>query len=161
MKVTLRQVGPGMVQQLQTECPKCRGLGEIIKDKDRCKKCNGNKVNQEKKVLEIFIDKGMTHKQKLVFSGEGDQEPNVIPGDVIIVLNQEQHKTFRRDGADLFMEKEITLYEALCGFSFTITHLDGRIILVKSSPGEIIKPGMCSDLLICSRNNFLTPYCIY
>jgi len=141
VKVTLRQVGPGMVQQLQTECPKCRGMGEIIKDKDRCKKCNGNKVNQEKKVLEIFIDKGMTHKQKLVFSGEGDQEPNVIPGDVIIVLNQEQHKTFRRDGADLFMEKEITLFEALCGFSFTITHLDGRVLLVKSGPGEIIKPG--------------------
>jgi len=146
VKVTLRQVGPGMVQQLQTECPKCRGMGEIIKDKDRCKKCNGNKVTQEKKVLEIFSEKGHTHKQKLVFSGEGDQEPNVIPGDVIIVLNQEPHKIFRRDNADLFMEKEINLYEALCGFTFSITHLDGRVLLVKSNPGEIIKPGDVKEI---------------
>lgn len=74
VKVTLRQLGPGMVQQLQSVCTKCRGQGEVIKEKDRCKKCRGNKVVQEKKVLEIFIDKGMRHKQKIVFSGEGDQE---------------------------------------------------------------------------------------
>jgi len=141
VKVTLRQVGPGMVQQLQTECPKCNGVGEIIKEKDRCKKCDGNKVVQEKKILEIFIEKGMVHKQKLTFSGEGDQEPNVIPGDVIILLAQEEHKIFTRDGADLMMQKEITLVEALCGFTFTVTHLDGRILLVKSIPGEVIKPG--------------------
>jgi DnaJ-class molecular chaperone len=63
-----------MVQQLQSVCTKCRGQGEVIKEKDRCKKCRGNKVVQEKKVLEIYIDKGMRHKQKIVFSGEGDQE---------------------------------------------------------------------------------------
>jgi DnaJ family protein A protein 2 len=63
-----------MVQQLQSVCTKCRGQGEVIKEKDRCKKCRGNKVVQEKKVLEIFIDKGMRHKQKIVFTGEGDQE---------------------------------------------------------------------------------------
>jgi DnaJ-class molecular chaperone len=33
----------------------------------------------------------MKHKQKVVFSGEGDQEPGVVPGDVIILLHQEEH----------------------------------------------------------------------
>jgi len=74
VKITLRQLGPGMVQQLQSVCSKCRGQGEVIKEKDRCKKCRGNKVVQEKKALEIFVDKGMTNKQKIVFTGEGDQE---------------------------------------------------------------------------------------
>lgn len=146
VKVTLRQVAPGMVQQLQMECSKCQGRGEIIRDKDRCKKCGGDKVVQEKKILDVYVEKGMSHKQKLTFSGEGDQEPNVIPGDVIVLLVQEPHPVFTRDGGDLIMEKEITLYEALCGFSFTITHLDGRILLVKSKPGEIIKPGDIKEI---------------
>lgn len=46
----------------------------MIKEKDRCGKCRGNKVVQEKKTLQIFIDKGMQHRQKIVFTGEADQE---------------------------------------------------------------------------------------
>jgi len=38
------------------------------------------------------------------------------------------------------MEKEITLVEALTGFDFVITHLDGRKIRVKHPAGEVIKP---------------------
>eukprot|EP01087_Luapelamoeba_hula_P014125 TRINITY_DN408_c0_g1_i1.p1 TRINITY_DN408_c0_g1~~TRINITY_DN408_c0_g1_i1.p1 ORF type:complete len:432 (-),score=75.67 TRINITY_DN408_c0_g1_i1:20-1231(-) len=146
VKVTLRQVGPGMVQQLQMECSKCSGRGEIIREKDRCKKCGGEKVVQEKKILDVYIEKGMSHKQKLTFSGEGDQEPGVIPGDVVVLLVQEQHSVFTRDGGDLIIEKEITLYEALCGFSFVVKHLDGRVLLVKSKPGEIIKPGDVKEI---------------
>jgi DnaJ family protein A protein 2 len=146
VKVTLRQLGPGMVQQLQSVCTKCRGQGEVIKEKDRCKKCRGNKVVQEKKVLEIFVDKGMRHKQKIVFTGEGDQEPDVIPGDVIIVLQEAEHARFKRNEADLLVEQEISLFEALCGFEFVLTHLDGRTLLIKSNPGEIIKPGDVKEI---------------
>jgi DnaJ family protein A protein 2 len=50
------------------------------------------------------------------------------------------HKVFKRKGADLFMEKEISLLEALTGVDFVFAHLDGRKIRVKNAPGEIIKP---------------------
>jgi len=65
----------------------------------------------------------------------------MTPGDLVIILQQKEHPVFKRDGHDLFMEQEISLYEALCGFSITITHLDNRILLIKSEFGEIIKPG--------------------
>lgn len=148
IKVTFRQLGPGMVQQIQSRCPECGGQGEMINEKDRCKKCRGNKVVEERKILEIFVDKGMKHKQKIVFSGEGDQEPDMMPGDVVIILNQKEHTVFKRDDdCNLFMEKELSLYEALCGFTFTIKHLDGRTLIVRSNPGEVIKPGDVKEIL--------------
>jgi len=141
IKVTLRQIAPGMVQQMQQTCPECRGSGEVIREKDRCTKCNGTKTFSEKKVLDVYIDKGMRHGQRIVFSGEGDQSPNVIPGDIIVVLQQKEHATFKRDGDDLFMEQELTLYEALCGYELRITHLDGRTLRVQSEPGQVVTPG--------------------
>jgi DnaJ-class molecular chaperone len=48
---------------------------------------------------------------------------------------------FTREDSDLIMEKKILLSEALCGVKFTVEHLDGRILLVKSKEGEIIRPG--------------------
>jgi hypothetical protein len=40
----LRQIGPGMVQQIQTTCPACRGAGKTMSEKDKCKECRGRKV---------------------------------------------------------------------------------------------------------------------
>jgi len=139
--VTMRPLGFGMVQQLQERCRQCQGEGEVIKAKDRCKKCNGNKVIDESKVLDVFVEKGMQHGQKLVFKEEGDQQPDIIPGDVILVLQQKEHSVFKREGDDLVIEKKILLVEALCGFQFTITQLDGRVLVVKSREKEIIRPG--------------------
>ena len=40
-------------------CRECDGKGERINAKDRCKHCNGKKVNKESKILEVHIDKGV------------------------------------------------------------------------------------------------------
>lgn len=58
VQVLVQQIGPSMVQQIQTVCPDCKGQGERINPKDRCTTCNGNKVVREKKIIEIHIDKG-------------------------------------------------------------------------------------------------------
>ncbi|KAF5275686.1 hypothetical protein FQA39_LY06798 [Lamprigera yunnana] len=141
IKVTYRQLGPGMTQQMQSRCPQCHGEGEIISEKDRCNACHGKKVCNETKILEVHVDKGMKQNQKIFFRGEGDQQPNVEPGDVVIVLQQKPHEIFQRDGDDLHINHGVTLTEALCGFSFVVHHLDGRDLLIKHSPGEVIKPG--------------------
>lgn len=49
------------------------------------------------------------------------------------------HKDFKRKGADLVIEKEIPLLEALTGVNFIFTHLDGKKIRVQNNPGEVIK----------------------
>lgn len=141
VKMVIRQLGPGMIQQMQTHCPKCRGTGEVIPDKDRCKTCSGKKTTKEKKTLDVFINKGMRHGQKIVFRGEADQAPGTVPGNVVVVLQQREHKDFRREGDNLFYKKEILLSEALCGFKFFIPQMDNRQLLVKSPSDYIVKPG--------------------
>lgn len=141
LKVTYRQIAPGMTQQMQTRCPQCQGEGEIIKEKDRCVTCRGKKVCNETKIIEVHIDKGMRDNQKIFFRGEGDQQPDVEPGDVVIILQQKPHERFHRNGDDLDVKHTISLTEALCGFSFVLHHLDGRDILIKQPAGEVVKPG--------------------
>ncbi|MBN3314120.1 DNJA1 protein, partial [Atractosteus spatula] len=139
VQIQVQQIGPGMIQQIQSMCGECQGQGERFSAKDRCKNCNGHKVERKKKILEVHVDKGMKDGQKITFHGEGDQEPGLEPGDVIIVLDQKEHPVFQRREDDLIMKMEIKLVEALCGFKKTIRTLDNRTLIISSSPGKVIK----------------------
>uniref|UniRef100_F7EB50 DnaJ heat shock protein family (Hsp40) member A4 n=1 Tax=Callithrix jacchus TaxID=9483 RepID=F7EB50_CALJA len=141
MQVHIQQIGPGMVQQIQTVCVECKGQGERINPKDRCESCHGAKVIREKKIIEVHVEKGMKDGQKILFHGEGDQEPELEPGDVIIVLDQKDHSVFQRRGHDLIMKMKIQLSEALCGFKKTLKTLDDRILVITSKSGEVVKHG--------------------
>jgi len=141
VQVKVQQIGPGMIQQIQSMCSDCQGQGEAFSSKDRCRNCNGHKVERKKKILEVHIDKGMKDSQKITFHGEGDQEPGLEPGDVVIVLDQKEHPIFQRHDDSLLMKMDIKLVEALCGFKRTIQTLDNRTLVITSQPGEVIKNG--------------------
>lgn len=132
IKITSRQIGPSMVQETQVVCTECNGEGEIINDP--CKVCKGKKVVQETKLIEVHVDKGMQNGQKICLNGNELE-------DFIIVLQQEPHALFERSGDDLYMSYTVTLVEALCGFSMIIQMLDGRNILFKNPPTNVIEPG--------------------
>ncbi|KAK8400260.1 hypothetical protein O3P69_003159 [Scylla paramamosain] len=158
MQVRIQQLGPGMVSQVQSMCGECRGQGERISLKDRCKTCEGRKVVKERKILEVHVDKGMEDGQKIVFSGEGDQEPGLEPGDIIIVLDEKDHPTFRRVMNDLTMQIHITLVEALCGFQKPIKTLDDRTIVVSTIPGEVIKNAEIKSVLGEGMPQYKNPF---
>lgn len=69
--------------------------------------------------MKVEIDKGAPNGENYIIHGEGDEVPDIEPGDVVVVIKEKPHKVFKRKGADLFMEKEITLLEALTGVDFT------------------------------------------
>lgn len=50
---------------------------------------------RERKILEVHIDKGMVHGQKILFTGEGDQEPGLQAGDIVIQLHEQAHPIFK------------------------------------------------------------------
>ncbi|XP_041794281.1 dnaJ homolog subfamily A member 1 [Chelmon rostratus] len=154
VQIKVQQIGPGMIQQIQSMCSECQGQGEKFNSKDRCKNCNGHKVERTKKILEVNIDKGMKDGQRITFHGEGDQEPGLEPGDVIIVLDQKDHPVFQRQDDNLMMTMNIKLVEALCGFKKTIQTLDSRTIVITSLPGEVIK----HDDIKCVQNEGMPIY---
>jgi DnaJ family protein A protein 2 len=140
--VGLRQVGPGLVTQEQIVCDACQGSGSIFKEKDKCRKCKGKRTMAEKKMLEIYIPRGAIQGERIVLEGEADQVPDQIPGDIVFTLVEEDHEVFQRRGNDLSAELNITLAEALCGFSrVVLKHLDGRGIQITHPRGKVLRPG--------------------
>ena len=126
-KIQTIRMGP-MIQQVQKVCDTCGGNGTIYRQQ---------KVQE---TLEVHIPKGAPDGHKLTFSEKADEIPDGEAGDVIFVCQEQPHAEFKRKGDDLFIERTISLSEALCGFSMELTHLDGRKLLIKSGPGEVIAP---------------------
>jgi len=124
----MRQIGPGMISQTQRSCSDCNGQGYKAETK------------QERKVLEVHVDKGMKNNQKITFREMGDEVPNMDPGDINFIVQEKEHSLFKRKGADLLIVKTLSINQALCGFKFMITHLDGRKIVIQTKSGEVIKP---------------------
>lgn len=140
----LRPVGPGLVTQETVPCSTCSGRGSFYADKDKCKKCKGVRTVKTRKILELYIPPGSREGEKIVLAGEADQDPDdASPGDIIFELEEAEHKTFQRAGADLQAQLDVSLAEALTGFNrVVLTHLDGRGLQlhIQQPEGKVLRP---------------------
>ena len=96
---------------------------------------------QQRKEVEVHIEKGSLSGQSIVMSGEIDfNNDDSPPGDLVFILTQKAHRTFTRKGHDLAMEMTISLEEALCGLRRSIRHLNGSELWVESATRESDAP---------------------
>jgi len=140
-RIELKQLGPSMMQQVQMPCDECHGVGEGFEQKDKCKHCSARGTTGTKEVIEVHVPPGTEHGKQFTFYEKGDEGLNVMPGDLVVVVQQEKHPLFTRRGANLFMPKSVSLYQALVGFEFQLVHLDGHKLTVKSRKGHVVSPG--------------------
>lgn len=134
-------IGPGMIQQSMSKCDKCNGKGKTILNK--CKTCQGNKIEIKNKVINLPIDKEFRDGKKVVIPEMAHyQEGCEEQGNLVLIIRLLENDTFKLKGKkssyDLIMEKNILLSEALCGLEFNLTHMDDRCIMFKYN--GIIKP---------------------
>lgn len=101
----------------------------------------------EDKVLEIQIHPGWKSGTKIRFPQSGNEQPNGKPQDLVFVVEEKPHETFKREGNDLLCNIKLSLVEALTGppaevakFTKTVDMLDGRKLQVPVPLG-IVKPG--------------------
>jgi DnaJ family protein A protein 2 len=134
VKISIIRLNSIMAQQKVENCRKCNGKGRIF----GCKNCEQGYI-KETKEFEINLTPDMDNNHIIEFEHEGNQEPGVVVGNLVVVLKLEEHKTFKRKNNDLFCSKKITLKEALCGFTISIHHPRGDEVKIEN--GDIIKPG--------------------
>lgn len=87
------------------------------------------------------MEAGCPSDHIIKFNGEGNELPGAEAGDLLIKVTVKKHKLYTRSGADLVLEKEITLKQALLGFNFSLKGVDGKDFTVSSVPGEVIQFG--------------------
>jgi DnaJ family protein A protein 2 len=140
------QLAPGFITSARVHCPNCDGEGTTYEKDNKCKTCDGKKIKRETKTLDVPVEQGAPNESHITFSGEGNEIPDIMAGDLIVTFNTDPHESFERKGADLYYKKTISLYEALTGTAFYIEHLDGKKILVATASGEVITPGSVKQL---------------
>lgn len=128
-KVTRMVIINGHMQQVREKvCDDCSNRFDVI---------------QKKTELLVDIERGVKDGHEISFIGEGDATSNKYAGDLIFRLVTVPHSVFTRKGNDLFMILNLSLKEALVGFTKKITHLDGREVEIKHDgslkPGDVIR----------------------
>lgn len=151
MVIQKHMLAPGMFQQIQMPCDKCRGQGKSIKKP--CHVCEGHRVVRNDVETFATVEPGMDKGTRIVFENEAEESPDWVAGDLILVLEEkevelgstDEQRTdgtfFRRKGKDLFWKEALSLREAWMGdWSRNITHLDGHVVRLGRSRGEVIQP---------------------
>jgi len=81
-------------------------------------------------ILTIDIKPGWKKGTKITFPEKGNEKPGVIPADLVFIIDEKPHKVFTRDGNDLVVTQNISLAEALSGYTVRLTTLDGRTLTI-------------------------------
>lgn len=137
MRVQVIRMG-NMVQQMVQQCGTCNASGTVINNENKCNNCNGKTYIYKDRSVDVPLKSGLITGNKVVFSGKGHNIKN-NKSDLLVVINIAQHSTFKRynmsgrESCDLYIDLELSLYQALFGFEKVIKHLDGRKLRVHYS----------------------------
>ena len=93
--------------------------------------------------VKIYVDipAGVDNNEIIVVENAGNVLHDRCIGDVKVIITIENESLFDRNGLDLIWKKEISLKDALCGFSFELKHLNGKSYAIRNTSGTIISPG--------------------
>lgn len=123
--------------QTRTTCSTCNGEGKIIKNK--CKVCGGEGIEYGEEVVTVKIPAGVAEGMQLSMSGKGNAgKHNGVPGDLLILVEEEAHPDLVRDENDLIYNLLLSFPTAALGGNAEIPTVDGKV-KVKIEPGT--QPG--------------------
>ena len=126
--------------QTTSTCPTCEGEGKIINEK--CTFCNGEGVLMSEEVISINIPAGVGEGMQLSLSGKGNAaRRGGVNGDLIVLIEEEEHPELVRDGNDLLYNVFIGYPEAVLGETVEIPTIEGKVkvkIEAGTQPGKIL-----------------------
>src|SRR5574344_1834382 len=119
--------------QTATVCSACGGDGKTITK--RCTKCGGEGVVLDEEIISINIPAGVKEGMQLSPQGKGNAaRRGGVPGDLLILIEEEHGGELIRDDDDLIYNLMLTLPTAVLGGTVEIPTLGDRVE-VKIDPG--------------------------
>ena len=129
------------MMQTEVACPHCNGQGKIIKNK--CKHCNGDGIVMGEEIVEVNIPAGVYEGMQLSMRGKGNAgKHNGIPGDLLILVEEEKHPTLVRDENDLIYSLLLDIPTAALGGFAEIPTIDGKAKVTidpGTQPGKVLR----------------------
>jgi molecular chaperone DnaJ len=114
-------------------CQQCGGEGKIISNP--CHTCNGTGLVRQRETIKVKIPAGVEAGMQMTVQGEGHAaKNNGINGDLLVVIEEQEHPDFRREGSNLLYTKVISVVDAMLGCEVEIPCLDGKQ-KIKVEPG--------------------------
>jgi DnaJ-class molecular chaperone len=149
MKTQSRQIGPGMIQQIQVPCRTCSMTGFMTDKENICLNCNGvGSIKQKLKHL-IKIDVNHDPYKPLRLKKAGLYNPEIDSNNdvqIMFTLNREDLQSYKMDlqKYDLIMEHDIHILDALTGYRMYFDHPSGKKFsfdfhLIKDKDIKVIK----------------------
>ena len=114
-------------------CQQCGGEGKIISNP--CHTCSGSGLVRQRETIKVKIPAGVEAGMQMTVQGEGHAaKNNGINGDLLVVIEEQEHPDFRREGNNLLYTKVVSIVDAMLGCEVDIPCLDGNYKL-KVEPG--------------------------
>ena len=115
----------GQIQQ-SSVCPTCNGEGKIITQK--CEKCYGEGLIQGEEVVTIKIPAGVGEGMQLSVGGKGNAaRRGGVPGDLLVLIAEEEHPELIRDENDLIFNLFLSFPDLALGLTAEIPTIDGKV----------------------------------
>jgi len=130
----------GQIQQSST-CPTCNGEGKIITQK--CEKCYGEGLIQGEEVVTVKIPAGVGEGMQLSVGGKGNAaRRGGVPGDLLVLIAEEEHPELIRDENDLIYNLFLSFPDLALGLTSEIPTIDGKVkvkIEAGTQPEKILR----------------------
>lgn len=140
MEIKIQRTILGQMQT-QSTCHTCGGSGKIIKE--RCPECGGTGLVRREDIVSVNIPAGVGEGMTLKMSGKGNDAPGGgIPGDLLIVIEEESDAQLHRDGNDLIYNLMLDIPTAVFGGKVDVPTIDGRArvtIQPGTQPGKVLR----------------------
>lgn len=112
--------------QTASACPTCGGAGQMIDKKPSDADAQGLKVQEE--TVAVKIPAGVVDSMQLKVTGKGNEAPgNGISGDLLVVIEEKEHETLKREGDNLHYDLYVSLPDAVLGTSKEIDTVSGKV----------------------------------
>jgi len=132
-----------MLGQMQTTsvCPSCGGEGKTITKK--CTSCYGEGIVQKEEIIKINIPAGVCKGMQMTVGGKGNApRRGGVNGDLLVVIDEEEHPDLIREGNDLIFNLFISIPDAVLGTHVEVPTVDNNVkikIEPGTQPGKILR----------------------